>query len=267
MNEIEKFLAEVDDNIESIGNDAGLKRKSLDWLNAIVPHKYVYNFSWMGRPIIQLPQDIVAVQELIWKVKPDLVIETGIAHGGSLILTSSMLALLDYCDAVEKSSKLDPKNPKRYVLGIDIDIRTHNYEAIEVHPMRNRIKMIEGSSISADIISQVKKAAAPFKKIMVFLDSNHTHDHVLKELEAYAELTSIGSYCIVFDTVIEDIDDKYNLNKPWQIGDNPKTAVHEFLKKSKAKDTNNVAKFQIDKTIQDKLLITVAPDGFLRRVQ
>ena len=265
MNEIEKFLAEVDDNIESIGNDASLKRKSLDWLNAIVPHKYVYNFSWMGRPIIQLPQDIVAVQELIWKVKPDLVIETGIAHGGSLILTSSMLALLDYCDAVEKSSKLDPKNPKRYVLGIDIDIRTHNYEAIKLHPMSNRIKMIEGSSVSSDIISKVKKAAAPFKNIMVFLDSNHTHDHVLKELEAYAELTSIGSYCIVFDTVIEDINDKYN-----QIS-HGRSIILKLLfmsfKKSKVKDTNNVAKFQIDKTIQDKLLITVAPDGFLRRVR
>ena len=267
MDEIEKFLAEVDSNIESIGNDADLKRKSLNWLDAIVPHKYVYNFSWMGRPIIQLPQDIVAVQELIWQVKPDLVIETGIAHGGSLILTSSMLALLDYCDAVEENCKLDPKNPKRYVLGVDIDIRKHNYEAIKSHPMSNRIKMIEGSSVSNEIISKVKKAAAPFKKIMVFLDSNHTHDHVLKELEAYAELTSIGSYCIVFDTVIEDIDDKYNLNRPWQIGNNPKTAVYEFLEKSKSKNPINSAKFQIDKTIQDKLLITVAPDGFLQRVQ
>ena len=266
MNEIEKFLAEVDSNIESIGNDASLKRKSLNWLNAIVPHKYVYNFSWMGRPIIQLPQDIVAVQELIWQVKPDLVIETGIAHGGSLILTSSMLALLDYCDAVAENYKLDPKSPTRYVLGVDIDIRTHNYEAIKSHPMSNRIKMIEGSSVSNDVISKVKKVAAPFKKIMVFLDSNHTHDHVLKELEAYADLTSIGSYCIVFDTVLEDIDDKYNLNKPWQIGDNPKTAVHEFLKKSKSKNSNNLAKFQIDKSIQDNLLITVAPDGFLQRI-
>ena len=267
MNERENFLNEVRTNISSMGHDRDLKLQSLEWITSSLKYKYCYNFEWMGRPIIQLPQDMVAVQELIWSVKPDLVIETGVAHGGSLVLSASMLALLDYCDALENEEKLDPSAPKRKVLGIDIDIRRHNREAIEAHPMKNRIKMIEGSSISNDIISKVKKIAEPFKKKMVFLDSNHTHDHVLKELEAYAELTSIGSYCIVFDTLIEDVDDKYNLNKPWQIGNNPKTAVYEFLKKGKAKNTNNLAKFRIDKTIQDKLLITVAPDGFLRRVR
>lgn len=267
MDERKNFLNEVQKNIRLMGDDSDLKLLSLEWITSSLKYKYCYNFEWMGRPIIQFPQDIVAVQELIWSVKPDLIIETGIAHGGSLVLSASILALLDYCDALENEEKLDPSAPKRKVLGIDIDIRQHNREAIEVHPMSNRIKMIEGSSISSEIISKVKKFAAPFKKIMVFLDSNHAHDHVLKELEAYAELTSIGSYCVVFDTLIEDVDDKYNLNKPWQIGNNPKTAIYEFLKKSKAKNPANLAKFKIDKTIPDKLLITVAPDGFLQRIR
>jgi len=221
--------------------------------------KYCYNYSALGRPVIQYPQDIVAMQELIWKVKPDLIIETGIAHGGSLILSASMMALLDMCDAIEKEEIFDPKQSKRKVLGVDIDIKSHNREAIEAHPMSSRIQMIQGSSIDADIIVQVKKIANKYKNILVCLDSNHTFEHVFKELEAYAPLTSVGSYCVVFDTIIEELPKEMFLDRPWSPGNNPKTAVWKYLK------TNT--EFEIDKSIQNKLLITVASDGYLKKVR
>jgi len=219
--------------------------------------QYSYNFSWMGRPIIQYPQDMVGMQELIWEVKPDLIIETGIAHGGSLIMNASYLAMLDYCEAIESNSVLDPKQPMRKVLGIDIDIRKHNKQAIEEHPMSNRIDMIQGSSVDKNIIAKVQEYAKDYNSILVSLDSNHTHDHVLAELNAYAPLASKGSYCIVFDTIIEDLPKDGFSNRPWGVGDNPKTAVWEYLKSN--------GSFEIDKDIENKLLITVAPDGFLKR--
>lgn len=219
--------------------------------------KYSYNFSWLGRPIIQYPQDVVAIQELIWEVKPDLIIEAGIAHGGSLTLSASMLALLDYCEAVEAGNTLDPKASHRRVLGIDIDIRAHNRAAIEAHPMAHRIEMIQGSSISPEIVAEVRRYAAEYERIMVILDSNHTHDHVLAELHAYAPLVSQGSYCVVFDTVIEDLPAGMYPDRPWDVGNNPKTAVHEFLS---ARDD-----FEVDEDMEAKLLITVAPGGYLRR--
>jgi cephalosporin hydroxylase len=219
---------------------------------------YSYNYKWMDRPIIQYPQDMIAMQELVWEVKPDLIIETGIAHGGSLIMNASLLAMLDYCEAIEAGKMIDPKKPKRRVLGIDIDIREHNRKAIQAHPMSNRIDMIQGSSIEEEILNQVKAFAKNYKRILVSLDSNHTHEHVLKELKSYAPLTSLGSYCVVFDTVVEDMPKKLSGDRPWGPGDNPKTAVWEYLKTH--------PEFQIDKTIQNKLLITVAPDGYLKRV-
>ncbi len=227
-------------------------------LESTIP-KYSYNFSWLGRPIIQYPQDIVAMQEIIWNVRPDLIIETGIAHGGSLIMSASMLALLDYCDVVATGVVLDPKASKRRVLGLDIDIRNHNRKAIEAHPLFHKIDMIQGSSIDPKIIAQVHQYAQDYKCILVCLDSNHTHEHVLAELEAYAPLVTPGSYCVVFDTIIEDMPDNMFPDRPWGKGDNPKTAVHEFLKTHDS--------FVIDKSIQDKLLITVAPDGYLKRVK
>ena len=211
--------------------------------------KYSYNFSWLGRPIIQYPQDIVAMQELIWSVQPDLIIETGIAHGGSLIFSASMLELNAACGGP----------PDAEVLGVDIDIRAHNRAAIEAHPMFKRITMIEGSSIAPDIIAQIKAKAAGQQRVLVCLDSNHTHDHVLAELEAYAPLTSVGSYCVVFDTIIEDMPAGSFPDRPWDQGNNPKTAVWEYLKTH--------PEFEIDKSIPHKLLITVAPDGFLKRVK
>jgi cephalosporin hydroxylase len=231
---------------------------SAQWLTHAFMQKYMYNFECMGRPIIQTPVDMVAVQELIWQIKPDLIIETGIAHGGSLILSASMLAMLDMCDAIEAGATLNPKESKRKVLGIDIDIRAHNRAAIEAHPMASRIQMIQGSSIAPDIIAQVHAVAANYTRVLVMLDSNHTHAHVLDELQAYAPLTSVGSYCCVFDTVVEDMPKEMFPDRPWGPGDNPKTAVWEYLKAH--------PEFEIDKSIQHKLLITVAPDGYLKRV-
>jgi len=250
------FQDSVKSNIQALGKDTLLEKKSIGWLFETAKYNYSYNFSCLGRPIIQYPQDMVALQELIWEIKPDLIIETGIAHGGSLILSASMLAMLDMCDAIEKGVTINPKESKRKVLGIDIDIRTHNRIAIEGHPMASRIQMIQGSSIAPDIIEQVYVVAANYSKILVILDSNHTHDHVLAELQVFAPLTSLGSYCCVFDTVIEDIPKQ---DRPWGPGESPKTAVWEYL--------NTHPEFEIDKSIQHKLLITVAPDGYLRRLK
>jgi cephalosporin hydroxylase len=253
----DEFSSLVQKNISDLGSDSFLSELTLAWNNRSALSKYTYNFTMLGRPIIQYPQDMVAMQELIWTVKPDLIIETGIAHGGSLILSSSMLSLLDYCDAIEQGTMLDPKAPRRRVLGLDIEIRAHNRAAIQAHPMANRIDMIEGSSIDPAIIAQVQAIARGFERVLVCLDSNHTHDHVLAELEAYAPLVSPGSYCVVFDTIIEDMPADMFPDRPWGPGNNPKTAVWKYLKTH--------PEFEIDKSIQDKLKITVAPDGYLRR--
>jgi cephalosporin hydroxylase len=220
--------------------------------------RYSYGFAWLGRPVIQYPQDIVAIQELVWAVRPDLIIETGIAHGGSLILSASLLALLDMCDAIERGESFDPRQSARRVVGVDIDIRAHNRTAIEAHPLASRIEMIQGSSIAGDTIAAVRDRAKAFTKVMVLLDSNHTHDHVLAELEAYAPLVSPGSYCVVFDTIVEDMPKSMFPDRLWGPGNNPKTAVHAFLATH--------PEFAIDADIHNKLLITVAPDGYLKRL-
>lgn len=259
MNQHEAFEKEVSDNIHGLSHDKDMQDLSRIWLRDTLKHRYSYNYRWLGRPIIQYPQDIVAMEELIWQVRPDLIIETGIAHGGSLILSASMLALLDYCDAVESGRPLDPRATSRRVLGIDIDIRAHNRAAIEAHPMAHRIDMIQGSSVAPEVVAQVREYAKNYKRILVCLDSNHTHEHVFQELEAYALLTSVDSYCVVFDTVIEDLSDEHYPDRPWKKGNNPKTAVWEWMKSH--------PEFEIDAAIQHKLLITVAPDGFLKRLR
>lgn len=251
-------------------NDSTWNKVSVQWLERAFHQKYMYNFSWMGRPIIQLPGDMAAFQEIIWAARPDLVIETGIAHGGSLILSASMLALLDYCEAIEMKTGLDPQKPKRRVLGIDIDIRAHNRSAIEAHPMSNRIDMLEGSSISDEILNKVRLIADKHSRVLVCLDSSHTHDHVLKELELYAPLVSKGSYCMVFDTIIEDLPADMFPDRPWKKGDNSKTAVHAFLERLKKEDIKGrdgqKLNFEIDKGIENKLLLSSMPDGILKRV-
>ena len=239
--------------------DKDLAELNKQWLLTSAERRYSYGFTWLGRPIIQYPQDIQAIQELIWSVRPDLIIETGIAHGGSLVLSASMLALLDLDDAASNGQMLDPTAPRRKVIGIDIDIRAHNRAAIEAHSLANRIEMLEGSSIDAGIVKAVHARAASFERIMVFLDSMHTEDHVLSELEAYAPLVTRGSYCVVFDTVIEDMPTGWFKDRPWDVGNNPKTAVHAFLREH--------GEFEIDKEIEEKLWVTVAPDGFLKRLR
>ncbi|MEG4301599.1 cephalosporin hydroxylase family protein [Microcoleus sp. D3_18a_C4] len=244
MNEMAKFFTQVATNIEGLKADQDIQALSRIWVREISPHKYPYNFTWMGRPIIQFPQDIMAMQEIIWEVKPDLIIETGIAHGGSLILYASLLELI---------------GGDGEILGIDVDIRQHNRLEIESHSMFKRITMIEGSSIDEKVAHQVYDFAKGKKTVLVLLDSNHIHDHVLKELQLYSPLVTKNSYLVVFDTLIEDMPDNFFQDRPWGKGNNPKTAVWEFLKTNK--------RFEIDTNIEAKLLITVAPDGYLKCVE
>jgi len=264
------FEQEMQARIDANARNTGLQTTAATFMKATLPQQYSYNFAWLGRPIIQYPQDIVAMQELIWSIKPDLIIETGIAHGGSLIYSASLLALLDMVDAIESGTTIDPRISHRKVLGIDIDIRAHNRTAIEAHPMSSRVQMIQGSSIAPDIIDQVKAAAVGYQRILVCLDSNHTHAHVLAELEAYAPLVTVGSYCVVFDTIVEDIPAEMSQDRPWGKGDNPKTAVWEYLRRLQDEDRTAAdgapLAFMSDENITNKLLITVAPDGYLKRL-
>ncbi|RJP24570.1 MAG: cephalosporin hydroxylase [Candidatus Abyssobacteria bacterium SURF_5] len=243
MDIIEQFQKERKENIERLGKSQYLKQMGIDFIIKTAKYKYSYNFTWLGRPIIQFPQDILAMQEIIWEVKPDLIIETGIAHGGSIVLSASMLELIG----------------KGEVLGIDIDIRPHNRKAIEEHPLYKRITLLEGSSIASEILSKVENFAKMRDKILVFLDSSHTYDHVLAELRTYSKFVSIGSYLVVFDTVIEDMPEELFSGKPWKKGNNPKIAVRDFLKMTDA--------FVEVDDIPNKLLITVAPGGYLKRVR
>ena len=243
MNPVEQFKEECKQRIAANAQNASMVKAAKDFNVASNSAQYSYNFTWMGRPIIQYPQDMIAMQEIIWRVQPDLIIETGIAHGGSLIYYASILELMG----------------KGKVLGIDIDIRSHNRAEIEKHPMFKRIEMIEGSSISPDTIQQVSDIAKQYQTVMVSLDSNHTHEHVLMELKAYSPLVTKGSYLVCFDTIVEDLPDNYLPGRPWKQGDNPKTAVREFLKGNDA--------FVVDTEIDNKLLISVAPEGYLKRIK
>ncbi|PVD53473.1 cephalosporin hydroxylase [Terrimonas sp.] len=243
-NPVQEFIQERIERIEKNGENTALQEAARSFNTESNRSQYSYNFSWMGRPIIQYPQDMIAMQEIIWDIKPDLIIETGIAHGGSLIYYASLLELIG----------------KGEVLGIDIDIRKHNKAEIEKHPMFKRITMIEGSAISNDTLQQVIAYATGKEKIIVCLDSNHTHDHVLEELKMYSPFVSLGSYIIAFDTIVENLPEGYfSQKRPWGIGNNPMTAVDEFIKDND--------QFIIDKSIDNKLLISVAPKGYLKRIK
>ena len=252
-----EFAAERKARLEAYGADSAFTTLSRDWLEASMSRKYVYNFDWLGRPIIQYPQDMVAMQELVWRTKPDLIIETGIAHGGSLILSASLLAMLDMCEAIEAGTTIDPGKSTRKVIGIDIDIRAHNRAAIEAHPMASRITMIEGSSVDQSTINKVREAAKGYHRVMVCLDSMHTHDHVMGELEAYGTMTTSGCYCVVFDSFVEDMPPRFFADRPWDVGNNPKTAVKQWLK---TRDD-----FEVDLEIERALQVTGAPHGFLKK--
>lgn len=242
---IKAFAEECTNRVAAYATNNELQIAAKEFNTASNKAQYSYNFKWMGRPIIQYPQDILAMQEIIWEVKPDLIIETGIAHGGSLIYYASLLELIGHGE----------------VLGIDIDIREHNRAEIEKHPMIKRIKMIEGSSIDENTVNQVRENAAGKEKVLVVLDSNHTCEHVLQELNYYAPLVSVGSYIVVFDTIVENLPDNYipGFVRPWGIGNNPMTAVDIFL------ESNH--DFTIDSEVDNKILISVAPRGYLKRVR
>jgi cephalosporin hydroxylase len=241
-NPVEEFIEERQPRVNANGSNNNLRQAAKAFNVESNRAQYSYNFSWMGRPIIQYPQDMIAMQEIIWKIKPDLIIETGIAHGGSLIYYASLLELMG----------------KGEVLGIDIDIREHNRRAIESHPMIKRIKMLQGSSIDSAVVDEVKRYAKGKDCVMVCLDSNHTHSHVLDELKFYSPFVTVDSYIVVFDTIVEDLPDNYLPGRAWGRGDNPKTAVYEFLKSH--------PEFIIDRDIDNKLLVSVAPEGYLKRI-
>jgi len=248
---LEQYKLDLVERVDLYENNKSLQNASNEFFKQIGIGKaeYVFNFFWLGVPIIQIPQDLQALQEIIWEVKPDLIIETGIAWGGTLIYSASMLAILEACKSIENG----------HVLGIDIDIRPHNKKAILEHPLSHKVTMLEGSSIDEKIIEQVKAVAKNYKRILVCLDSDHTHDHVLAELEAYAPCVSVGSYCIVGDTVIEDAPKGMISNRPWGKGNNPKSAAWEYLKSHD--------EFVVDKRIENKLLVTGSPDGYLKKVK
>ena len=237
----EEFRLQCSQEIETQGSDETLQQLSRDWANAASITKYSYHFEWMGRPIIQYPQDMIAMQEIIWRVCPDVIVETGIAHGGSIVFYASILELIG----------------SGTVIGIDIDIRAHNRVEIEAHSMFKRIKLLEGSSVAPAIVQAVRNETKD-KTVLVVLDSNHTRDHVLAELEAYAPMVSVGSYCVVMDTVIESMAEDAFPERPWGVKNNPMTAVDAFLKSD--------PRFQVDQGIDNKLLISMAPSGYLQRI-
>ena len=240
----EEFLREVRQNIAGLTAEPTLKKLSNTWIRETTRYKYSYNFTWLGRPIIQFPQDILAMQEIIWRVKPDLIVETGVARGGGLVFYASLLELI---------------GGKGQVIGVDVEIREHNRVSIENHPLSGRIRMVQGSSTDPNVAQRIYEIARGKRCVLVALDSNHTHEHVLTELRLYSQLVTKGSYLVVFDTVVEDLSPDLFPGKPWGKGNNPKTAVREFLK------TND--RFVIDREIENKLLITSAPDGYLRCVR
>ena len=242
MDPIKQFELERAEAIKAMGEDQELRQKSLDWMLHADKYKYTYNYSWMGRPIIKYPNDILILQEMIWSLKPDYIVETGIAHGGSIIFSASMLELLGHGE----------------VIAVDIDIRKHNRDEIEKHPMNKRITMIEGSSVDPEIVNAIKEKVKG-KKVLVCLDSNHTHEHVLEELRMYADMVNVGSYIVCPDTFVEYFPKGYCNDRPWDVGNNPMTALIAFLKEDD--------RFEIDKDIDNKLMITEGFDGYLKRIK
>ncbi len=243
MDEIKKFEAFRHSNIQNLKKSSSLKESGIKFVEDSSRLNYSYNFSWLGRPIIQYPQDMIAIQELLWQTRPDVVVETGIAHGGSIIFTASILQLIG----------------KGQVIGVDIDIRQHNRVEIEAHPMSQRIQMIEGSSISGETFSKVKSLIKPTDRVMVILDSNHTHDHVLNELNLYSQLVSKGCYIVVLDTSIEYMPEDFFPDRPWGRGNSPLSAAREFLKLND--------NFSVDEDVDAKLVISVGLQGYLKRVR
>ncbi len=242
MSDHEEFEQQNLNSIKAMASDEHMAELTRDWFNYSFKHRYSYHFKWMGMPIIQYPQDIIAMQELIWEIKPKYIIETGVARGGSLTFYASMLKLL---------------GGERKVIGIDIDIRKHNREKIEAHPLFDYIELVEGSSIESSTFETVKSLVNDSSPIIVALDSNHTHTHVLKELELYSQFVTLGSFLVVFDTHCEFLPQELLNDRPWGVNNNPYTAVKEFL---------SVDERFVSVPYEDKLQISAAPSGFLKRI-
>lgn len=224
-----------------------MNKIGLKFIKDTLTQKYSYRFKWMGIPVIQYPQDLIAMQEIIYEVKPDIIIETGVAHGGSLMFYATLM------DTVTDG----------IVIGIDVDIRPQNRKAIRSHPLWYRIDLVEGSSVNIETLKKVvriiKKNDVKEPVIMVVLDSLHTHKHVLRELEMYSPLVSVGSFLVVFDTIIEHLPEGSFPGKPWSVGNNPATAVKEFL--------TTHPEFEVDDKIEKRIMITTAPGGYIRRIK
>jgi cephalosporin hydroxylase len=259
---LEQYYREIATRVASYRSNRELQGASRAFFDQIGIGKadYVYNFTWLGVPIIQIPQDLQAMQEVIWQAKPDLIVETGVAWGGTVLFSASMLAILQACGEIERGR----------VVGIDIEIRPHNRKVLAAHPLARNITLLEGSSIDDAIVDRVKEIARDHQRVMVCLDSDHTHRHVLAELEAYAPLVSPGSYCMVGDTIIEDAPEGMVSKRPWGKGNSPKTAVWEYLRRLQAEGRKGAdgapLHFEIDRHLEDKIVLTGSPDGYLRRV-
>lgn len=253
---MEFFLEREKKALSNSRNDI-LLESARNWHNMSRLHDYQYMFEVFGLPIIQDPQDIVMLQELIWKYKPDIVIESGVARGGSIVLSASILAILNYVDSTNKRSV---KN--RGVIGIDIEIRPATHQSISKHPLNPLIKLVEGSSTDQMTLQKVKSLIPRASSVMVVLDSDHTHNHVLKELELYSELVTLGMPLVVMDTGIEFADpSSLNASRGWSHGNNPYSAVQSFL------GTTQGQSFEIFKDIEIRHLITCAPDGVLLKTR
>lgn len=242
MDELENFKKRRQQRIRANAENKALKQCSDEFMQLSIDAKYSYNFSWFGVPVIQYPQDLMAMQEIVYRIKPDIIIDLGVAHGGSLIFYASLLELIG----------------KGTVFGIEVDLRNHNREMIEGHSLFQRTRLFDGSSTDPKIFEQIKQHIHKDDVVLVSADSLHTHEHVLNELKMYSPLVSVGSYMVVFDTIIEDLKADTFSTDPWSIGNNPKTAVAEFLKSN--------ASFEIDTEIENKLMLTAAPSGYLKRV-
>jgi cephalosporin hydroxylase len=238
-----EFEAERRASALALGADGGVFEKGLDAFVAADAYRYTYLWSWMGVPIIQVPADIVATQEVIWSAKPDVIIETGVARGGSLIFSAAMLTLLG----------------RGKVIGVDIDVRAHNRDTIERHPMASRITLIEGSSIAAETLEAVRAAIPEGAAVMVCLDSDHSRDHVLAELRAYGPLVTAGQYMIVSDTVLGCMTAEQTptaRSQVWLPGNEPLAAVAAYLAETD--------RFEADPEVNGKLIMSSSPGGYLR---
>ena len=239
----QQFLSDRKELIGGMAKDQEVAARNLDLLVASDKNGYSYMWDWLGVPIIQMPADIVAMQEIIWKTRPDVIVETGIARGGSAILHTSLLRLTG------KPGK---------VIAVDIDIRAHNRETIESHPLGDGVTLIEGSSVDPVIIDKIRSLIPADSRVMVVLDSDHTHSHVLAELQLYSQFVTPGMYLIAADTFVEELPVQLHRPREWGPGDNPKTAVDSFL--ASAPD------FKLDADLAAKMLMSSSAAGYLRRI-